>query len=444
MTTLTVASSFFGGARDREEDFFSESLDPDRVQKSIRKAFTTPSHVGSRDEDPNELLARAMIARQEFLTATTEEDTGGWFEVASGALTALGSLGRAMATGLMIVGRGVVRLLAGITTTLVRAMVKLAWVGIRGVFRLLLPFVTANPLLAGAIAAGIAGYITYRTIKNREAGIVASGTGEWMPRTVETTAQDIDLEGAKRSGQEYKGGSATKVGNPPKLPSHVVALANQTADRYGINRADFLTYIAIESGGNNVSRGEKGAKGLLQFVPGTAKMYGIAGKEMDEAANLDAGARLYLDNARYLKGKGVAPTITNLYLAHQQGSGAVKRLLDAANAGLRVDDLPDQLRRNVRNNMYGKSEYVSEYVGSTQAKLNKWSSVYAAQSGTSTVAQPPAAPTAAEAAQQAVDSQMKPAVKPAAAVIPPSTPTADQRGPDPIRLPNGVTVDASR
>lgn len=446
MTTLTVASSFFGGARDREEDFFLESLDPERVQQSIRKAFNSPAPVSQRDGDPNELLARAMIARQEAVNSVTEEEPGGWFEVASGALTAVGSLGRAMGTALMLAGRGVVRLLAGISTALVRVLVRIAWVGIRGVFRLLLPFVTANPLLAGAIAAGIAGYITYRSIKNKEAGIdaAATGSGDWEPRTVETTAQDIDLEGAKRTGQEYKGGSDVKVGAGPKLPEHVVALANKTADRYGINRADFLTYIAIESGGKNVSRGEKGAKGLLQFIPSTAKMYGIAGEEMDEAKNLDAGARLYLDNARYLKAKGVAPTITNLYLAHQQGSGAVKKLLDAAAAGLRVDDLPDTLRKNVRNNMYGKSEFVSQYVGATQAKLNKWSAGYAAQAGSSTQAVPPATPTAADATQKAVDSQVKPAAQPAAAAAAPTAQATDQRGPNPVRLPNGVTVDANR
>lgn len=441
MTTMTVASSFlYGGGATREEDFFEESLSPERVQQSIRNAFLVPTRI-NQEGDPNELLARAMIARQEAVSAAVEPDEGGWFDVATSALTAVGQMGRMLATGLMLAGRKVIRMLAGVVTTLVRTMVRVVWFGLRTAFRFLMPFIVSNPLLAAAITASIAGYITYRSLKNKEAGI-AGGTGEWQPRTVETTAQDIDLEGAKRTGQEYKGGSSTKVGSPPKLPDHVVALANKTADRYGIDRADFLTYIAIESGGKNVSRGEKGAKGLLQFIPSTAKMYGIAGEEMDEAKNLDAGARLYLDNARFLKGKGVAPTITNLYLAHQQGSGAVKKLLDAAAAGLRVDDLPDTLRKNVRNNMYGKSEYVHEYVGSTQAKLTKWSSMYAGLGGSSTQAVPPSTPTAAEATKDAVDSQVKAAQQPAAAVIPP--PAAAQRTgtPNPVRLPNGVVVDA--
>ncbi len=441
MTTLAVASGFLLGGTPGS-GLFEETLSPENIQQSIRRAFQHPDQRNDFADSPNEALARVMIARQEALATATEED-GGWFDTALGVLKDVGGLGRAMGQALMYAGRGVTHALVGITSALVRTMVKIVWFGFRSVIRLLLPFIVANPILSGAIIAGVGTYLAYRTIKNREAGLEAAGEFEF--RTVETTAQDLGLSEARRTGVDYRGSaSSAKMGSGPKLPEHVVALGIKTADRYGIDRADFLTYIAIESGGKNVSRGEKSAKGLLQFIPSTAKMYGIEGREMDEAANLDAGARLYLDNAKFLKAKGVAPTITNLYLAHQQGPGAVKKLIDAANAGLRIDELPDGLRRNVRNNLYGKSEYVSEYVGLTKAKLEKWSAGYAAISGGATTATPPATPTAAEATQKAVDVQVQKPPVAATASTPPQPQAQPQQAPNPIRLPNGVVVDANR
>lgn len=442
MTTMTIASGLlFGGGDDGAQDFFEDSLDPTRIQAAIFRAFKTPAQPGA-DEDPNVLLARAMIAHQERAAAVTSDSTD-WFTTASSVLAGVGSIGSMMGNALMFAGRAIVSTLIGITTFLVRAMVKLAWVGIRGVFRLLIPFITGFPMVAAAIAAGIGGYLAYRHLKNKDM-MIEGGTGVGPgPWNISRAGQDLGLEEARTSGTDFTGPSSTRVGQPPKLPPEVVALANTTADRYGIPRGEFLTFIAVESGGRNVSRGEKGAKGLLQFVPSTAKMYGIEGKEMDMALNLDAGARLYLDNVKYLKAKGVAPTATNIYLAHQQGAGAVKTLLNAAAAGLRVSDLPDGLRRNVQNNMYGKSEFVSEYIGSTRNKITTWVAAYSGNVGSTTQVVPPTAVSGQDATKAAVDTQVKPAEKtPAAAAIPPPA-SQSTRPPQPMRLPNGVLVDAA-
>lgn len=105
------------------------------------------------------------------------------------------------------------------------------------------------------------------------------------------------------------------------------------AIRHGIPPDAFLRFAYIETGGRfdeRASRGAHGAKGLFQFVPGTARHYGIAGQELDPEVNTDAAARLYLDNQHaliggsrrtglpYLSGEST-PAGLDMYLAHQQG-----------------------------------------------------------------------------------------------------------------------------
>lgn len=124
-------------------------------------------------------------------------------------------------------------------------------------------------------------------------------------------------------------------------------IIEREARERGIPRDDFLRFAYIETGGRfdeQASRGPNGAKGLFQFVPGTARQYGIAGRELDPVANTDAAARLYLDNQRalvsthqrdgraYLSGKP-APDGLDMYLAHQQGAGGYRSVQAALATG---------------------------------------------------------------------------------------------------------------
>ena len=54
-------------------------------------------------------------------------------------------------------------------------------------------------------------------------------------------------------------------------------IIEREARERGIPRDDFLRFAYIETGGRfdeQASRGPNGAKGLFQFVPGTARQYG--------------------------------------------------------------------------------------------------------------------------------------------------------------------------
>jgi hypothetical protein len=113
----------------------------------------------------------------------------------------------------------------------------------------------------------------------------------------------------------------------------ILRIIEAAANKHGIPRDDFLRFAAIETGfafNENAYNSSSGAKGLFQFMPDTAREYGISGREYDARANADAGARLYNDNKNDIiasHGRSGRPYLSaadtpngfDLYMAHQQG-----------------------------------------------------------------------------------------------------------------------------
>lgn len=97
--------------------------------------------------------------------------------------------------------------------------------------------------------------------------------------------------------------------------------------QYGLPPGYLRGVAKIESGLNPSARNPKStAKGLFQFIDGTAKQYGLA-NPMDPVASTDAAARLARDNAKRLAAVlKRAPTKGELYVAHQQGAGGASKL----------------------------------------------------------------------------------------------------------------------
>jgi peptidoglycan hydrolase-like protein with peptidoglycan-binding domain len=144
--------------------------------------------------------------------------------------------------------------------------------------------------------------------------------------------------------------------------TEILDIIEKEAKERGIPRDDFLRFAYIETGGKfdeTASRGEKGAKGLFQFTPGTATAYGIRGREFDPVANTDAAAQLYLDNRQtlvsrqakdgrpYLSGSA-QPDGLDMYLAHQQGAAGYRSIQTAIATG---EFGRDDTRRNILNNI---------------------------------------------------------------------------------------------
>jgi soluble lytic murein transglycosylase-like protein len=77
---------------------------------------------------------------------------------------------------------------------------------------------------------------------------------------------------------------------PAVAPS---ALADAAADRYGLPRALVRSVMSAESGSQPAAVSPKGAIGLMQLMPSTARQLGADPR--DPAQNVDAGARYLRD-----------------------------------------------------------------------------------------------------------------------------------------------------
>jgi soluble lytic murein transglycosylase-like protein len=97
------------------------------------------------------------------------------------------------------------------------------------------------------------------------------------------------------------------------------ALAVAAAERHGLDPALVLAVVSVESAFQPDAVSHKGAQGLMQLMPGTARELGVT-DAMDPAQNLDGGTRyLRMLVARYGGDLGRA------LAAYNAGPGAVKR-----------------------------------------------------------------------------------------------------------------------
>jgi soluble lytic murein transglycosylase-like protein len=112
----------------------------------------------------------------------------------------------------------------------------------------------------------------------------------------------------------------------PVDPQVLAAIATQVSA--GIDSVAFRRMAWIESRFKpHAFNPQSNAAGLFQFIPSTARRYGLT-NPFDPFASAEAAARLWIDNAVLLtKGLGRTPTSGELYLAHQQGAAGALRLL---------------------------------------------------------------------------------------------------------------------
>ena len=89
-------------------------------------------------------------------------------------------------------------------------------------------------------------------------------------------------------------------GSVPKFTSkyrgQYLQSAKDAARRNGIPEDLFLRLVTQESGWNPQARSHKGATGLAQLMPGTARLLGVDPR--DPAQNLDGGARYLAEQYR--------------------------------------------------------------------------------------------------------------------------------------------------
>ncbi len=74
------------------------------------------------------------------------------------------------------------------------------------------------------------------------------------------------------------------------VPARYQALISQSSSAHGVDARLVSAVITVESGFQNRARSRKGAMGLMQLMPDTARQYALR-RPYDPAANIDAGTR---------------------------------------------------------------------------------------------------------------------------------------------------------
>ena len=75
-----------------------------------------------------------------------------------------------------------------------------------------------------------------------------------------------------------------------EAPAYIHGLIEQTADQHQVDRDLIRAVVQVESNYNPLAVSPKGAMGLMQLIPGTARRFGVA-NVFDPAQNLDGGTR---------------------------------------------------------------------------------------------------------------------------------------------------------
>ena len=126
-----------------------------------------------------------------------------------------------------------------------------------------------------------------------------------------------------------EGGSAPASQGQPTGAASAAAtgryadVINGAAQQYGLSPSYITKLIQIESGGNpSIVNKYSGAAGIGQFIPSTAKAYGV--NPMDPVSSIYGLAHLASDNrSLFQQQMGRDPTDGELYLMHQQGPKAI-------------------------------------------------------------------------------------------------------------------------
>jgi soluble lytic murein transglycosylase-like protein len=138
-------------------------------------------------------------------------------------------------------------------------------------------------------------------------------------------ARTSDVAGVYRSGGTAKGRARPASQSKARYAEHVKA----AAEKYALPEALLFAVMHVESNYNERAVSEKGATGLMQLMPGTAReMY--VGDVYDPIQNIDGGARYLRILANQYQGDMV-----KTLAAYNAGPEAVRR------AGGAIPNIPE-------------------------------------------------------------------------------------------------------
>jgi len=117
--------------------------------------------------------------------------------------------------------------------------------------------------------------------KQQSAQIAAAGAHRW--------GSALETLRIRRSG----GNVLFESGKMKELADRYETMIAAAARKHDVSELLLLAVIAVESAGNTRAVSPKGAEGLMQLIPATAKRFGVA-DSLDPAQNIGGGAA-YLD-----------------------------------------------------------------------------------------------------------------------------------------------------
>lgn len=169
------------------------------------------------------------------------------------------------------------------------------------------PIDSINPdLLTDKIPTSTSSYAPVGTQESRGNASSVINAAIKLPKPMDITPRGADW-------------SALEKINSPEL----LLMFKKTAETYGVSDVYLRKLAYIESRGN-IHADNGIAQGLMQFIPGTAKTYGV--NPFDPASSIEGAAKYTIDNSKAIKAAlGRDPQDAELYIAHQQGGeGAAK------------------------------------------------------------------------------------------------------------------------
>lgn len=188
--------------------------------------------------------------------------------------------------------------------------------------------------IAGGIADGVSNAVGNVVGGVADAGNTALGWGSQIMNSA---------QGMMSSGTTLGGSGKWSSNKNDALFQDI----RDASSKYGLDARMMTTMAYIESRGNPNAKNPSGASGIYQFMPSTAKAYGLS-NPFNQGANVDAGARFTRDNIKYFtKTVGRPPQPHEVYLLHQQGIGGASAISKAADRGT---DVPANIRRNMNAN----------------------------------------------------------------------------------------------
>jgi len=156
---------------------------------------------------------------------------------------------------------------------------------------------------ASRASADLVFFASGRSLSVREARtdgndlvLVLRGGGEIVcPRALVTRieASEVPDPEPDEDAVPELAGALPSAAEPSELrppPKPLASLISRAAARHGVDARLVQAVVQVESGYQSRAKSRKGAKGLMQLMPRTARQYGVR-NSYDPVRNLDAGVR---------------------------------------------------------------------------------------------------------------------------------------------------------